>query len=124
MFVRAHFDIYTLTHTFSLQYITTHDPRVYYCSWKHWLPIMNRYEQRLPCYFATPPVQLIFALHKSLKQILDDGGIEERWKETKIVSQLVKASLKKLGCELVSDDLSLTNVYHLVSQCNVAQAKV
>ncbi|KAH9975896.1 PLP-dependent transferase [Lactifluus volemus] len=41
----------------------------YYASWKKWLSIMKAYEGGSAAYFATPPVNLIHAYHKSLSQI-------------------------------------------------------
>jgi alanine-glyoxylate transaminase/serine-glyoxylate transaminase/serine-pyruvate transaminase len=38
----------------------------YYADWTNWLPIMQAYEARKPSYFATPAVNLIFALNISL----------------------------------------------------------
>ena len=45
----------------------------YYCDWSLWLPIMKAYEGRKPSYFATPPVNLIQALERSLELILEEG---------------------------------------------------
>ena len=45
----------------------------YYCDWSLWLPIMQAYEGRKPSYFATPPVNLIQALERSLELILEEG---------------------------------------------------
>jgi len=39
---------------------------------------MRGYEKGTPAYFATPPVQIICALHTSLKEITS-RLIEERW---------------------------------------------
>ncbi|KAF8899590.1 pyridoxal phosphate-dependent transferase [Gymnopilus junonius] len=41
----------------------------YYASWGKWLPIMKAYESGSAAYFATPPVNLIYAFHASLSQI-------------------------------------------------------
>ena len=45
-------------------------PGSYYASFKNWLPIMQNYEAKKPSYFATPPTQLIQALHTALPQLL------------------------------------------------------
>jgi alanine-glyoxylate transaminase / serine-glyoxylate transaminase / serine-pyruvate transaminase len=69
----------------------------YFGSWKKWLPIMNAYEARKPMYFATPPVQMVYALNTSLKQILSKP-LEDRFKDHKNGSLLVKDFVeKKLG---------------------------
>jgi alanine-glyoxylate transaminase/serine-glyoxylate transaminase/serine-pyruvate transaminase len=41
----------------------------YYASWGKWLPIMKAYEEGRPAYFATPPVNLIYAFQASLNLI-------------------------------------------------------
>lgn len=41
----------------------------YYASWKRWLPIMRAYEAGQAAYFATPPVNLVYALNTSLTSI-------------------------------------------------------
>jgi len=41
----------------------------YYVSWSKWLPIMKAYENGTAAYFATPPVNLIYAFHASLSLI-------------------------------------------------------
>ena len=58
----------------------------YYCSWKNWLPIMNKYENRQPSYFATPAVNHIYALHKALTQLLANGGMEARFEYVVVLS--------------------------------------
>jgi alanine-glyoxylate transaminase / serine-glyoxylate transaminase / serine-pyruvate transaminase len=73
----------------------------YFGSWKKWLPIMQAYESRKPMYFATPPVQLIYALNTALKQILD-GPLEDRFADHKKGSVLVKDFVeKKLGLKTI-----------------------
>jgi alanine-glyoxylate transaminase/serine-glyoxylate transaminase/serine-pyruvate transaminase len=41
----------------------------YYASWGKWLPIMRAYEEGRAAYFATPPVNLIYAFRASLNLI-------------------------------------------------------
>ncbi|KAK0238833.1 pyridoxal phosphate-dependent transferase [Armillaria nabsnona] len=53
----------------------------YYASWKKWLPIMKAYESGSAAYFATPPVNLIYAYHASLSQITKSKpSLPERFK--------------------------------------------
>jgi alanine-glyoxylate transaminase/serine-glyoxylate transaminase/serine-pyruvate transaminase len=47
----------------------------YYASWANWLPIMRAYEEGRPAYFATPPVNLIYAFRASLDLIAARQGI-------------------------------------------------
>jgi alanine-glyoxylate transaminase/serine-glyoxylate transaminase/serine-pyruvate transaminase len=73
----------------------------YFASWKKWLPIMQAYEARKPMYFATPPVQLIYALNTALKQILD-RPLEERFAYHKKGSVMVKDFVeKRLGLKTI-----------------------
>ncbi|CAG8721708.1 7873_t:CDS:2, partial [Cetraspora pellucida] len=62
--------------------------------------IMNSYESRKGMYFATPPVQLIYALHTSLKQITSIP-LEKRFQQHKEVSNWIKDSLEELGLKFV-----------------------
>lgn len=69
----------------------------YFASWKKWLPIMQAYEARKPMYFATPPVQLIYALNTALKQILE-RPLADRFADHLKASNMVKDFVeKKLG---------------------------
>jgi alanine-glyoxylate transaminase / serine-glyoxylate transaminase / serine-pyruvate transaminase len=68
----------------------------YFASWKRWLPIMQAYEARKPMYFATPPVQLIYALNTSLKQILS-RPLADRFAAHKRASAMVKDFVEGLG---------------------------
>jgi alanine-glyoxylate transaminase / serine-glyoxylate transaminase / serine-pyruvate transaminase len=78
---------------------TTHK---YYVDWKNWLPIMKNYEARQPSYFATPAVNHLFALNEGLTILLENGGMEKRFAEHKLVGDAVKDAMKALGCSLVT----------------------
>ncbi|MBW0490977.1 hypothetical protein O181_030692 [Austropuccinia psidii MF-1] len=71
----------------------------YYASWKNWLPIMRAYQNGSPAYFATPPTNLITALHQSLSIILKTPSLslEERFERHKQASHQVKEAVKRLG---------------------------
>ncbi|KAK0550477.1 hypothetical protein OC845_002627 [Tilletia horrida] len=80
--------------------------RSYFASWKRWLPIMKAYEAGSPAYFATPPVNLIYALNQSLKTITSGKvSLEDRFKKHIEVSDKIKNFVKSnLGLEqLVAD---------------------
>ena len=62
---------------------------------------MRGYEQGKPVYFATPPVQIIYALHASLKEITS-RPIEERWAKNKQTSDDFK--------QFVTNELGLKQV--------------
>jgi len=68
----------------------------YYADWSNWLPIMQAYEGRKPSYFGTPPVNLIFALNISLRQILAEG-MPARFSRHVAISQACKAGISALG---------------------------
>jgi alanine-glyoxylate transaminase/serine-glyoxylate transaminase/serine-pyruvate transaminase len=72
----------------------------YYADWTNWLSIMQAYEARKPSYFGTPPVNLIFALSISLKQILTEG-MPGRIARHIAISQACKAGLQGLGLSQV-----------------------
>jgi alanine-glyoxylate transaminase/serine-glyoxylate transaminase/serine-pyruvate transaminase len=72
----------------------------YYADWNEWLPIMQAYEGRRPSYFATPAVNLIWALHVSLKEILAEG-MEARFARHRKLSGAFKAGLTALGLRQV-----------------------
>lgn len=81
----------------------------YYISWKRWLPIMRAYEEGRPMYFATPPIQLIYAFQTALKEVTEGPvSLEERFAIHKKVSNHVKDELEKMGCGFVplSRDIS------------------
>lgn len=75
-------------------------PTTYFGSFKKWLPIMQKYEARLPSYFATPPVQLILALEVSLKQFLVKG-MDDRFAAHVAASNKFKSACARLGLRLV-----------------------
>jgi alanine-glyoxylate transaminase / serine-glyoxylate transaminase / serine-pyruvate transaminase len=68
----------------------------YYADWSNWLLIMQAYEARKTSYFGTPPVNLIFALHISLKQILAEG-MSARFARHISISKACKAGIQALG---------------------------
>ena len=68
----------------------------YYADWTNWLPVMQAYEGRTPSYFATPAVNLVFALNVSLGQILQEG-MQARISRHVRLSQACKAGIGALG---------------------------
>ncbi|PPQ85408.1 hypothetical protein CVT26_015801 [Gymnopilus dilepis] len=78
----------------------------YYASWKKWLPIMKAYEAGQPAYFATPPVNLIYAFHASLLQITARAdpslpSLTQRLAAHRATSQKIKAAARALGLKQV-----------------------
>ena len=72
----------------------------FYADWTEWLPIMQAYEGRKPSYFATPAVNLMWALHISLKGILAEG-MEARFERHKKLSDAFKAAMSALALKQV-----------------------
>ncbi|RLN90609.1 hypothetical protein BBJ28_00004186 [Nothophytophthora sp. Chile5] len=81
----------------------------YYVDWRNWLPIMKNYEARQPSYFATPSVNHLFALNAALDILLENGGMEQRFKEHQLIGDAVKDAMKALGCSLVTVEDSGAN---------------
>lgn len=78
----------------------------YFCDWSLWLPIMEAYEGRKPSYFATPPVNLIQALEKSLELILEEG-MHARFARHKKLAITFREEMHALGLSFIpkSDDV-------------------
>ena len=68
----------------------------FYADWTEWLPIMQAYEGRKPGYFATPAVNLVWALNVSLKGILLEG-MDARFARHRKLSGAFKAGIGALG---------------------------
>ena len=78
-------------------------PGSYYASFKNWLPIMQNYEAKKPSYFATPPTQLVHALHTTLTQVLSQT-LEQRFAQHKKMSAKVKRAVGDLGLKQLASD--------------------
>lgn len=74
----------------------TSPPASYYASIANWLPVMQNYENHKPSYFATPPTQLVHALHTTLSQITA-RPMAERFAVHTQASDRVKAAVAELG---------------------------
>ncbi|KZV85701.1 PLP-dependent transferase [Exidia glandulosa HHB12029] len=67
-----------------------------------WLPIMQAYDKGSAAYFATPPTNLIWALHASLSTITKSSpSLEERFALHKSASAYVKQELAALGLKQI-----------------------
>lgn len=68
-----------------------------------WLPIMQAYEAGKPAYFATPPVNLIYALHVALSAITKGKpSIDERFAAHREQSARVRAAAAALGLKIIA----------------------
>jgi alanine-glyoxylate transaminase/serine-glyoxylate transaminase/serine-pyruvate transaminase len=59
---------------------------------------MKAYENNSAAYFATPPVNLIYAFHASLTQIMQGSvSLEQRFKLHQEVSRRIKKAAEEVG---------------------------
>lgn len=64
---------------------------------------MKAYEAGTPAYFATPPVQLIYAFNASLKSITKGNiSVDERFKLHREASQQFKTAMTELGLKQIA----------------------
>lgn len=63
---------------------------------------MQNYEAKKPSYFATPPTQLINALHTALTQILS-RPLSERFAAHREASQRIKKTLNSYGLKQLAE---------------------
>ncbi|NLV88226.1 MAG: alanine--glyoxylate aminotransferase family protein [Tissierellia bacterium] len=86
--------------------------RDYYVDFEKWIPIMNDPSK----YFATPPVNLIWALKESLR-IIKEEGVENRYERHRKVAKAVQAALEELGFTLLAEKecraVSLSNAIYM-----------
>jgi len=78
---------------------------------------MKAYEQGAGAYFATPPVNLIYAFNASLTTITKSSevSLEERFKLHEEASKRVKSAAKELGLKQVSNPENAANGMTAVS---------
>ncbi|TKY85746.1 hypothetical protein EX895_005286 [Sporisorium graminicola] len=80
-------------------------PNSYFASWSRWLPVMKAYEAGTGAYFATPPTNLIYALHASLTTITKGSpSLEDRFKQHIAASDRVKDFVTQLGLTQLAAD--------------------
>lgn len=84
----------------------------YYIDFEKWIPIMNDPSK----YFATPAVNLIWALQESLRLIKEEG-IENRYKRHKKFAKATQAGLEALGFGILAEKehraVTLSNVLYM-----------
>ncbi|KAL6304498.1 PLP-dependent transferase [Sparassis latifolia] len=77
----------------------------YYASWKKWLPVMRAYEKGSAAYFATPPVNLVYAYRASLDRITKSSPtLEERFTLHREASKRIKDAVAELGLKQLPVD--------------------
>ncbi|RLI42584.1 hypothetical protein DRO59_03645, partial [Candidatus Bathyarchaeota archaeon] len=70
----------------------------WYGNFRNWLPVMKDPAR----YFATPPVNMIYALSEALKIILDEG-LEKRFRRHHIIAEAFRAAMDALNLKLIPD---------------------
>ncbi|MEM1563310.1 MAG: alanine--glyoxylate aminotransferase family protein [Candidatus Bathyarchaeia archaeon] len=71
---------------------------LWYGSFKNWLPVMRDPTK----YFATPPVNMICALHEALKLLLDEG-LEKRFRRHHVLAEAFRAAINALNLKIVAE---------------------
>ncbi|MGQ9624493.1 MAG: pyridoxal-phosphate-dependent aminotransferase family protein [Candidatus Bathycorpusculaceae bacterium] len=71
----------------------------WYGDFRNWLPVMRDPAK----YFATSPVNMIYALNEALKLILEEG-LEKRFKRHHILAEALRAAIHALNLKLVADE--------------------
>ena len=79
-------------------------PTSYYGDLKRWLPILNDPTK----YFATPPVNMVYALHEGCRMVLAEG-LEERFSRHERMASAFRAGLRAIGFRLLCDDAVASN---------------
>ncbi|GAA5834186.1 hypothetical protein JCM3766R1_004484 [Sporobolomyces carnicolor] len=75
----------------------------YYANLKRWQPVMESYEKGTPAYFATPPVNLIYALEASLKTIVSGPvSLEDRFRLHREAAKKFRSEVAQLGFKTVA----------------------
>jgi len=86
--------------------------REYYIDFEKWIPIMNDPSK----YFATPAVNMIWALKESLR-IIKEEGIEKRYERHVKVAKAMQAALEELGFIILAEKehraVTLSNVIYM-----------
>ncbi|TKC16320.1 pyridoxal-phosphate-dependent aminotransferase family protein [Robertmurraya kyonggiensis] len=71
----------------------------YYCDIYNWMPIMNDPSK----YFATPPVNLVYAFEEGMRLVLEEG-MENRYKRHAAYGRAVRAGLAEYGMKAIADE--------------------
>lgn len=71
----------------------------YYCDIYNWIPIMHDPKK----YFATPPVNLIYAYDEGMKLVLAEG-MDNRYKRHEAYGKAVRAALAEYGMRAIADE--------------------
>jgi len=96
----------------------------YYMDLNRWIKVMEAHEELKPAYFATPAVNLIMALNKSLKLILEEG-MDKRFRRHKTLSKAFRAGIRGIGLNVMAKNedyaASTVTAIHLPQNIEVQQ---
>lgn len=70
----------------------------YYGDFKNWLPIMRDPSK----YFATPPVNMVYAFSEALKLVLEEG-LEKRLRRHYLFAEALRAAMDALNLKIVAE---------------------
>lgn len=79
-------------------------PSSYYGDIRRWMPVLEDPTK----YFATPAVNMFYALHESCKMILSEG-LEERFARHAKLASAFRAGLRAMGLQLLCEDAAASN---------------
>lgn len=85
----------------------------YYGDFQNWIPVMKAPRK----YFATPAVNMVYALDESLKMILTEG-LENRFRRHEAIAKSFRAAVKSMGLDLVPDETVAANTLTVVRYPN------
>lgn len=71
----------------------------YYCDIYNWIPIMHDPSK----YFATPPVNLIYAFDEAMRLVLEEG-LEKRFKRHQAFGKAIRAALATYGMKALAEE--------------------
>jgi len=71
----------------------------YYMDFENWLPVMRDPSK----YFATPPVNMVYALAESLDMILSED-LEKRYARHEAIAKAMRLALNKIGLRIVAEE--------------------
>jgi aspartate aminotransferase-like enzyme len=70
----------------------------WYGSFKNWLPVMRDPTK----YFATPAVNMVYALNEALKIVIEEG-LENRFRRHHVLAEAFRAAVEALNLKLVAE---------------------
>jgi aspartate aminotransferase-like enzyme len=70
----------------------------YYLDFENWLPVMHDPSK----YFATPAINMVWALAEATRLILQEG-LSERWARHQIMANAIHSALETLGLSILAE---------------------